>query len=281
MQLLCTRKKGSTFDLHFMQRLFATWFIVSACIAALFLPTSSLFADDIVFTGTLVRKYYQHIIPEAKELDVFGWFLELDQPSKLLLQKKISELREDDRECCVKLGFDLFIIQLLLSGIEDKILCRKFEGMQVETTGRWPSSPHEFRPIPSYQLHLTTIKPIPDKLVELSGILYFKVFPGPPNYHSIEAGDYPEACWVLKLDQLSKDLIALPINFGCETKNDEIAIRVEKSHEELLKRLRDAPVICCGNLQHAETAHDFTPLVLHSSSIIRNDKVRVDPLTTR
>lgn len=250
-----------------MQKHFAIWFIVKSCIIGFFLITSNLFAEDVVFTGKLIRKYYHHLIPQAVERGIFGWFLELDSPSQLCLQKKIAELDEDDRQCCVKFGFDLSIVQLFLPGIEDKQLCRHFEGKQVEVLGQWPSSPHVFRPIPSYQLHLINIKQAPENIVELSGILHFKVFPGPPNYNCIEAGDYPEACWVLKLDERSKELLAEPISFGCSSKIDEIVVRVDKSCKESLEKHENASLTCLGYIQHAETAHDHTPLLLHSCRI--------------
>lgn len=253
-----------------MQKHFAIWFIVRSCIIGLFLTTSNLPAEDVVFTGKLVRKYYQHLIPQAVEQGIFGWFLELDTSSELCLQKKIAELNEEDRQYFAELGFDLSILQLFLSGVEDKQLCRSLEGKQVKVLGEWPSSPHVFRPIPSYQFHLTEIKQIPEDIVELSGILHFKVFPGPPNYDCIESGDYPEACWVLKLDERSKDLLVGSISIECDAKDDEIAIRVDKPYEGQLKQYENASVICLGHIQHAETAHDHTALLLHSCKIVLN-----------
>ena len=84
-------------------------------------------------------------------------------------------MNEDDRQYLARLEFDLSILQLFLSGIGDKQLCRSLEGKQVEVLGEWPSSPHLFRPIPSYQLHLTEMKQIPEDIVELSGILHFVI----------------------------------------------------------------------------------------------------------
>lgn len=37
--------------------------------------------------------------------------------------------------------------------------------------------------------------------VTLSGKLYQKTFPGPPNYESVKHGDIPEIGWYLKLDK--------------------------------------------------------------------------------
>lgn len=259
-----------------MQRRFAILYILRSCILALFLITSNLFAEDVVFTGKLVRKYYQHLIPDAVERGIFGWFLELDSFSKVCLQNKITELNEEDRQFFVELGYDLSIVQLFLSGVEDKQLCRLFEGKHVEVLGKWLSSPHIFRPIPSYQLHLTKMKSIPENIVELSGILNFKIFPGPPNYECIESGDYPEACWVLKLDERSKDLLVEYISLESNLIDDEIAIRLDKPYDGLIKQYANAPVICLGHIHYAETAHDHTPLLLHSCRIALN--VPIDTL---
>lgn len=249
-----------------MRRLFTIWCIRSS-VAGIFLIAPDLFAEDVVFTGKLVRKYYQHLISQAVELDVFGWFLELDSSSKVYLQEKIATLNEEDRQCCAKLGFDLSMVQLFLSGTEDRQLCRHFEDEQVEVLGQWPSSPHIFRPIPSYQLHLTEMKQIPEDMISLSGVLCFKVFPGPPNYNCVEAGDYPEGCWVLKLDDRSKDILAGPISLQCDGKNDEIAIEMDKQFEGTMEQYANAQVICLGHVQHTETAHHHTPLLLHSCKI--------------
>ena len=37
--------------------------------------------------------------------------------------------------------------------------------------------------------------------VALTGVLFLKTFPGPPNYESIKRGDRPERGWYLKLDK--------------------------------------------------------------------------------
>jgi len=252
-----------------MRRHFAIWCVRSG-VAWLFLISSDLFSEDAVFTGKLVRKYYQHLIPQAVERGVFGWFLELDSSSKLYLQEKIAALNEEDRQCCVELEFDLSIVQLCLPGVEDRQMCRYFEGERVEVLGRWPSSPHIFRPIPSYQLHLTQMNRIPRDEVELSGVLHFRVFPGPPNYDCVEDGDYPEGCWVLKLDERSKDILAMSMSPGCDAKDDEIAIEVDKQFEGALEQYANAQVTCLGNVHYAETAHHHIPLLLRSCRITLN-----------
>ena len=150
-----------------MRKHFVIWCARSIGIGGFF-AASVLPADSVAFKGTLVRKYYQHLIPNAVELNVFGWFLELDSFSKICLQEKIATLNEEERQSCEKFEFDLSFVQLCLSGEEDRLLCRSLEGSRVEALGEWPSSPHIYRPIPSYQLHLTEIKQIPEDMVNLN-----------------------------------------------------------------------------------------------------------------
>lgn len=253
-----------------MRKHFAIW-CARRIGVGFFLVGSVLSANSVTFTGTLVRKYYQHLIPQAVELSVFGWFLELDSFSKISLQEKVATLNEEDRQSCAKFEFNSSIVQLCLSGEEDRLLCRRLEGSRVEALGEWPSSPHIFRPIPSYQLHLTEIKQIPKNVVSLTGVLHFRVFPGPPNYDCVEDGDYPEGCWVLKLDDRSKDVLAMPMSLGCGAKGDEIAIEVDKQSEGALEQYANAQVTCLGTVHHAETAHHHTPLLLRSCRIALNE----------
>lgn len=252
-----------------MRKHFVIWCARSIGIGGFF-AASVLSADSVAFKGTLVRKYYQHLIPNAVELNVFGWFLELDSFSKIYLQEKIATLSEEDRQSCAKFEFDSSFVQLCLSGEEDRLLCRSLEGSRVEALGEWPSSPHIYRPIPSYQLHLTEIKQILEDMVSLNGTLHFKVFPGPPNYDCVEDGDYPEGCWVLKLDNRSKDVLAAPMSLSCSSKGDEITIEVDRQFKETLEQYANAQVTCVGNVHYAETAHHHTPLLLRSCKIALN-----------
>jgi hypothetical protein len=229
---------------------------------------SDLSSEDAVFTGKLFRKYYDHLVPQAIERGIFGWFLELDPLSKVCLQEKVATLSEETRQDCAEAGFDLSIVQLCLPGTEDRQLCRRFEGERVEVLGEWPKSPHIFRPIPSYQLHLSQIKQIPVELEELSGILISKVFPGPPNYDSIEDGDYPEEGWILKLDSGSKDILAASMRLDGSMGIDEIEIETEKSFDGDLQRCIGRQVICRGILRDAESAHHHTPLLLSACRLL-------------
>ena len=224
----------------------------------LFLPVV-VFADETVFTGRLVRKYYEHLVPNAVEYAVFGWFLELDAHSRDVLQNQVRTLSVKDQQCGLQFEFDRSMVQICLSGKDDRTECRKFEGKWVEMLGDFPKSQHMFRPIPSYQVHLTEMRL---HAQEFCGVLVRKVFPGPPNYDSVEDGDYPEVGWILRLDDQSKDILAA----RCSIDIKEIEIEAEKSLD--LERHIDHKVICQGVLRDAESAHHHTPILLSSAAIV-------------
>ena len=94
--------------------------------------------------------------------------------------------------------------------------------------------------------------------------------PAPPNYDCVEDGDYPEGCWVLKLDNRSKDVLAAPMSLSCSSKGDEITIEVDRQFKETLEQYVNAQVTCVGNVHYAETAHHHTPLLLRSCKIALN-----------
>lgn len=90
--------------------------------------------------------------------------------------------------------------------------------------------------------------------VELSGMLYETVYPGPPEYTNLEAGDYPEKIVILAL----KD----PIDV--ETKGKDNFNESEKGVRELQIVFLDSipsvhqmkeEISLKGTLYHAQTAH--------------------------
>lgn len=225
-----------------MLRLFAIW-----CVSV---SPAVVFADEAVFTGRLVRKYYEHLVSNAVECGVFGWFLELDAHSQDILRNKVQGLSVEDQQCGLQFEFDRSQVQICLSGADDRAECRKYEDKWVEVSGDFPKSQHMFRPIPSYQMHLTQVRPYTK---ELCGVLVRKVFPGPPNYHSVEDGDYPEVGWILRLDDQLIDM-------------KEIEIEAERPLD--LQRYIGRKVICQGVLRDAESAHHHTPVLLSSAAIV-------------
>jgi hypothetical protein len=97
-------------------------------------------------------------------------------------------------------------------------------------------------------LVLINIKEFSADVVELSGLLTYKIFPGPPNYDSVEDGDYPEAGWILKLDDRSKDRLT-SLTSDEDAADGEIAVEVERQYENVLQQYTNRNVICLGSLK--------------------------------
>ena len=96
-------------------------------------------------------------------------------------------------------------------------------------------------------------------------MLICKVFPGPPNYDSVEDGDYPEMGWILKLDGKSKNVLAASHSIDM----DEIEIETDKSFDGDLQQYIGHQVICRGILRDAESAHHHTPLLLSACRLFK------------
>lgn len=91
--------------------------------------------------------------------------------------------------------------------------------------------------------------------VELSGILHKEVYPGPPEYMSIEMGDRPEEVIILTLKN--------PIDVVCKVSEDpnepeeniyELQV-VFASSTPLISPLMGQEITLRGSLYHAHTAH--------------------------
>jgi hypothetical protein len=100
--------------------------------------------------------------------------------------------------------------------------------------------------------------------VKLTGRTISKVFPGPPNYESVKAGDKPEPAWLLHL--------AKPICVKADGKDEEnVAVdRVSVIHLVLrgkqfsqLRRLKKKGAVrFTGQLFHAFTGHHHAEVLL-------------------
>jgi len=100
---------------------------------------------------------------------------------------------------------------------------------------------------------LKTVFYEPEK-VEVSGFLYETVYPGPPEYMSVEMGDYPEEAVIITLKE--------PINV--ENREEDDFNEPEKGVRELQVSFSDSgptpaqmkkEVVLKGTLYHAHTAH--------------------------
>jgi hypothetical protein len=100
--------------------------------------------------------------------------------------------------------------------------------------------------------------------VTLKGKVFLKVFPGPPEYESLEKGDKPEPAWLLHL--------ATPICVKADEKDeDNVAVdRVSDLHlvlrgkqfSELSRLRKKGTVKFTGRLFHSFNGHHHTEVLL-------------------
>ncbi len=104
--------------------------------------------------------------------------------------------------------------------------------------------------------------------IRLNGVIVSKIFPGPPEFESIEKGDRPETHWILKL---SKPVCVNgdpknEINTETERNIKEIQLIIQEDdgrHMHLLSRR----VVVTGTLFHAHTGHHRTRVLMEVSGI--------------
>lgn len=112
--------------------------------------------------------------------------------------------------------------------------------------------------------------------ITLSGIIKRTVFPGTPNYESVELGDKPETYWVLN----TKDPIACAkgsADWG--SKNQFQLVLSDDLYKKYENSLNNSASVT-GKLMYSMTGHHHTPLMINVQSIqIRkeiNTKVTYD-----
>ncbi|MES2345827.1 MAG: DUF4431 domain-containing protein [Chlamydiota bacterium] len=110
-----------------------------------------------------------------------------------------------------------------------------------------------------------------DTVVALSGPLFFKIFPGPPNHESIENGDTPLKSWFLKMDAYSLEIaLTTPVSMSFQTPKsirewsnyDELELGNGFADESWLCDHLNRDVIVQGILFHAHTGHHGTPILM-------------------
>ena len=108
-------------------------------------------------------------------------------------------------------------------------------------------------------------------LVTLKGKLILKLFPGPPEYYSIEDGDREDYCWLLQLDKTSFEIAkttpvgepAQDLDYIMKKSNpDEISLAIEKEMIDICNQHKGKKIVCEGYLFHAHTAHHYTPILM-------------------
>jgi hypothetical protein len=108
-----------------------------------------------------------------------------------------------------------------------------------------------------------------DSQLSLTGKLYSKVFPGPPNYESIRKGDRKEIAWLLTL---SKPICTLPGDppDDAEANVPEIQLVISQDADwKTVKSLAGQRVTVTGTLFHASTGHHRRNVLISVSKIRR------------
>lgn len=117
----------------------------------------------------------------------------------------------------------------------------------------------------------------PEKLVILKGKLVLRLFPGPPEYTSIEKGDRADYCWMLLMDAISFGIATTTL--VPEPSSDLKSIMNWSNHGEVYLSLEDNMIdFCCnhasedvevqGYLFHAHTAHHYSPILMNVKKIL-------------
>jgi hypothetical protein len=102
--------------------------------------------------------------------------------------------------------------------------------------------------------------------VELIGVLARRVYPGPPNYESIKAGDYPDTVWVLRLNQ------SICTNASGVSKARqrvrEVQLFVPEADQLRMRTMQDKPTMFRGKLRPAELGWHHLPIVFWAQLVL-------------
>ena len=104
----------------------------------------------------------------------------------------------------------------------------------------------------------------------LSGIMIQKIFPGPPNYESIEAGDRPEIYWILQVTvPIRLQWRGFEIRSPLEMTDDlyDFQLVFHSNEYERFERLLGRVVDVKGTLFHGHTGHHKTEALLDVNSL--------------
>ena len=107
------------------------------------------------------------------------------------------------------------------------------------------------------------------EVVELKGKMKRIIFPGPPNYESVKAGDQPEPYYVLFLlkgvcvQGNPKD------DINSETEKDIKSIQLMITDYKKSRPLLGKNVTVKGQLMHAHTGHHHTPVLIQVESLTK------------
>jgi hypothetical protein len=107
-------------------------------------------------------------------------------------------------------------------------------------------------------------------VVQLTGTVTRKTFPGPPNYESIKRGDQPETYWLLELQRPACVDHGNPGNLTDQAKKDIRRIQLVFSGKDAYakyQRLLGKRVVATGTLYGSATGHHKTPVLLQVNTL--------------
>lgn len=99
--------------------------------------------------------------------------------------------------------------------------------------------------------------------VTFSGVLRKTVFPGPPNYESVELGDTPEPYWVL----YTKKPLSCAKNAADWGSKDQFQLVVDGDFYQTYSGFLNKNVVVTGDLMYSMTGHHHTPIMIKVESI--------------
>ena len=106
-----------------------------------------------------------------------------------------------------------------------------------------------------------------DSQLSLTGKLYSKVFPGPPNYESIRKGDRKETAWLLTLGKPICTVAGSDID-EAESNVPELQLVISNDADwKVVQRLAGQRVTVTGTLFHASTGHHRRKVLMSVASI--------------
>jgi hypothetical protein len=106
------------------------------------------------------------------------------------------------------------------------------------------------------------------EVFELVGIMRFRVYPGPPNFESVKAGDAPENNWVLQLARPICVTLSQPDPHGVNEPESGIQLlQLIQPDYKASRHLLGKRVKVKGHLLHAITGHHHTKVMLEVLSI--------------
>lgn len=110
-------------------------------------------------------------------------------------------------------------------------------------------------------------------VVTLTGTLFLRTFPGPPNYEDVKKGDEPERVWLLRLSRPVRVVAdrAHDLDDDNETENNVSVVQPVLTPEQMARcrhlAARRRPVTMTGTLFHSITGHHHSAVLITVSRL--------------